>query len=257
MTLPRLIGMIHLRPLPGSPAYDGNFEGVIGQAQSDAIALSGAGFDGIMIENFGDAPFFKNAVPAITVAAMTRAVDAVGQVSPLPLGVNVLRNDGLSALAIASVTGAAFVRVNVLSSLMFTDQGMIEGQAADIGRLRAQLCPFVAIMADVYVKHAVPPHGLTLEQAAVDLWERSGADAVVVSGAGTGSATDPGDVQRVRDAIADAPIYIGSGTTVDSCGILGEWATGFIVGSALKAGPVTGPVDPDLAAAFVTAANAP
>ncbi len=253
MTLPRLIGMVHLRPLPGSPAYDGDFNGVIAQAQADGIVLTEAGFDGIMIENFGDAPFFKNAVPAVTVAAMTRAVDAVSQVSPLPLGVNVLRNDGLSALSIASVTGAAFVRVNVLSSLMFTDQGLIEGQAAEVGRLRAQICPDVAVMADVYVKHAVPPHGLTLEQAAVDLWERSGADAVVVSGSGTGSATDPGDVQRVRQAIANAPIYIGSGTTAESCRVLGEWASGFIVGSALKTGPVTGPVDPDLAAAFITA----
>lgn len=247
--------MVHLRPLPGSPAYDGDFPSVIGQAVADARVLDEAGFDGVMIENFGDAPFFKSNVPAITVAAMTRAVDAVTGVTDLPIGVNVLRNDGLSALAIAAVTGAAFVRVNVLSSMMFTDQGIIEGQAAEIGRLRAQLCPDVKVLADVYVKHAVPPYGLTLEQAAIDLWERSGAAGVVISGTGTGSATDPDDLMRVRNAIPDAPIYIGSGTTSESYAVLSEWATGFIVGSALKVGPVTAPVDPALARAFISGAG--
>lgn len=255
MSFPRLIGMVHLRPLPGSPAFDGDLSRVIDQATSDAATLTEAGFGGVMIENFGDAPFFKDDVPAITVSAMTRAVDAIGRVTDLPLGVNVLRNDGLSALAIAAVTGASFIRVNVLSSMMFTDQGIIEGRAAEIGRFRAQHCPGVAILADVYVKHAVPPQGLTIEQAAVDLWERSGGDGVVVSGTGTGSATEPDDLKRVRAAVGEAPIFIGSGVTPATVGMLAEWATGFIVGSALKVGPVTDPVDRDLARAFVAAAG--
>lgn len=228
---------------------------VVAQAQADAQVLAESGFGGVMVENFGDAPFFKDDVPPTTVAAMTSAVDAVRRVIDLPIGVNVLRNDGMAALAIAAVTGANFVRVNVLSSMMFTDQGIIEGRAAEIGRLRAQLCPQIAILADVYVKHAVPPEGLTLEQAAIDLWERSGADGVVVSGTGTGSATDPKDLQRVRAAIPDAPIFVGSGATPDSIAELAPWATGFIVGSALKMGPVTGPVDAGLARAFVAAAS--
>lgn len=255
MTFPRLIGMVHLRPLPGSPSFGGDMASVVAQAQADAVVLAESGFGGVMVENFGDAPFFKDNVPATTVAAMTSAVDAVRRVIDLPIGVNVLRNDGLAALAIAAVTGANFVRVNVLSSMMFTDQGIIEGRAAEIGRLRAQLCPQIAVLADVYVKHAVPPEGLTLEQAAIDLWERSGADGVVVSGTGTGSATDPKDVQRVRAAIPDAPIFIGSGSTPDSVAELAPWATGFIVGSALKVGPVTGPVDAGLARNFVAAAS--
>lgn len=255
MTLPRLIGMIHLGPLPGSPAFVGQFQAVVDQAVSDAETLATAGFGGIMIENFGDAPFFSGPVPAVTVAAMTGAITQVRRVTELPLGVNVLRNDGLAALAIAAATGADMIRVNVLSGTMFTDQGIIDGQAAEIGRLRAQICPDVAILADVFVKHAAPPPGLTIAQAAIDLWERSGADAVVVSGSGTGSATDPEELKRVRMAIPDAPIFIGSGVTAGSVGMLSEWANGFIVGSTLKVGSVTNPVDADRARAFIAAAG--
>ena len=255
MNLPRLVGMIHLRPLPGSPAFDGDLDSVIAQAVGDAQRLQAAGFGGVMVENFGDAPFFKDDVPAITVASMTRCIGAVRDATDLPIGVNVLRNDGLTALAIAAATGAQMIRVNVLSGTMYTDQGTIEGRAAEIGRLRARICPDVKILADVFVKHAAPPAGLTLAYATVDLWERSGADAIVVSGSGTGSPTDPSDLKAVRDSVPDAPIYIGSGVTAESVNHLAQWATGFIVGSALKSGAVTGPVEPDLAAAFVAAVS--
>ena len=96
--LPRVIGMVHLGPLPGSPAFGGNIDAVIDAAVSDAGTLAAAGFEGLMVENFGDAPFFSDDVPKVTVAAMSRAVAAVARESGLPIGVNALRNDALAAL---------------------------------------------------------------------------------------------------------------------------------------------------------------
>lgn len=257
MSLPRLVGMVHLHPLPGSPRFGGDIDAIIERAVSDARTLELAGFDAIMIENFGDAPFFSDSVPAVTVASMTRAIAAVGEAIDLPIGVNVLRNDGLSAIAIAAATGASMIRVNVLSSMMYTDQGPIVGRAAEIARARSHLAPDVQILADVFVKHASPPPGATIELAAIDAWERSGADGLVVSGTGTGSSVDLDDLRRVRAAVPDAPIAIGSGASISNIGALAELSDTVIVGSSIKPNQDTAmAVDADLASEFVEAARA-
>ncbi len=250
----RFIGMVHLGPLPGAPDYDGDLQAVIDAAVADAATLAAAGFDGVMVENFGDAPFFADDVPKVTVAAMTKAVDAV-TASGLPIGVNVLRNDALAALSIAAATGAAFIRVNVLSGSMFTDQGEITGKAAEVARLRDAICPDVAVMADVFVKHAVPPAGVSLAEATRDLAERGGADAVIVSGSATGAAADIDDLAIVADNTG-LPVYVGSGVTADSVVATMKIADGVIVGTATKpAGRTDAPVDADLAAAIVRGAG--
>ncbi|MCP3975469.1 MAG: BtpA/SgcQ family protein [bacterium] len=252
--LPRLIGMIHLLPLPGSPGFGGELDTVLEQAVTDATTLSAAGFDGLMLENFGDAPFFADSVPPVTVAAMTRAATAVRDAVELPLGINVLRNDALSAVSIAAAVGAGFVRVNVLTGTMYTDQGPIVGRAAEVSRLRAAIGPQVAIVADVFVKHAVPPYGLTLEQAAEELTGRGGADAVVASGLATGKPPTVEHLEQTKAAIGELPLYVGSGTGAGTAQDFLRFADGLIVGSATKPeGRITAPVDPDLAKEVVTA----
>jgi membrane complex biogenesis BtpA family protein len=246
--------MVHLGPLPGAPNFPGDLRRVIETAVRDATTLADAGFDALMVENFGDAPFFADDAAKITVAGMTRAVDAVADVG-LPVGVNVLRNDVLAALAIAATTGASFVRVNVLSGTMFTDQGPIVGKAAEVARFRAEHCPEVSVMADVFVKHATPPAGLTLVGATRDLSERSGANAIIVSGSGTGVETALKDLTVVTDT-TDLPVYVGSGVTAESVAATLEIADGVIVGTATKPdGRVDAPVDAVLAKAIVTAAG--
>jgi len=252
---PRLVGMVHLGPLPGSPRPD-PIDRTIERAVADASTLESAGFDGIMIENFGDAPFFADDVPKSTVAAMTRVVAAISDTISIPFGVNVLRNDALAALAVAAATGASFIRVNVLSGAMWTDQGPITGRAAEVARLRTTLTPDVEVLADVMVKHATPPSGTTLEQAAADLWERGGADAIVVSGAGTGKPLDRTDLDRVRSTVPDAPLYVGSGVTAESVAGLLEVCAGVVVGTSVKTdGVTTNAVDPVRANAIREAAR--
>ena len=255
MHLPRLIGMVHLGSLPGSPGFTGDLDAVVASAVSDAEILTEAGFDGVMIENFGDAPFFADDAPKVTIAALTSAVNAVYDATRIPTGVNVLRNDGLGALAVAAATPASFVRINVLSGTMYTDQGPIIGQAAEVARMRAAICPDVAVMADVFVKHATPPAGLTLTDATNDLVERGGADAIVVSGAGTGKAADVDHLATVAE-LSDLPVYLGSGVGIDNVGEMLAIAHGAIVGTSVKVdGVPTNPVDPDAAAAFIAAAD--
>lgn len=235
-----IVGMVHLLPLPGAPAWGGSMDDLLARAQSDARALASGGVDGILVENYGDVPFYPREVPPETVAAMAVAVTDVIRAVPLPVGVNVLRNDAASALAVAAATGARFIRVNVHAGAMMADQGWLEGRAFETLRLRGRLGAPVAILADVMVKHAVAPAGLELAQAARDTWHRGMADGLVVSGEATGAPTDPARARAVKEAVPAAPVWVGSGLTPESApGILAV-ADGAIVGSALEQGGVAG-----------------
>src|SRR6266567_2432419 len=133
-----------------------NLEAVIKLAVTDARAYERGGAHAVFIENFGDVPFTKAGVGPETVAAMTAAGCAVRQAVELPIGFNVLRNDARAALAIAAACGGSFIRVNVHTGAMLTDQGLIEGDAFHTLRFRADTCPGIEIFADVHVKHGVP-----------------------------------------------------------------------------------------------------
>lgn len=231
---PLLIGMIHLPPLPGAPRHTLAMTAILERVERDARALVGAGFDALLVENFGDTPFHPEQVPPVTVASLTRAVArAIAAAPGVPVGVNVLRNDARAALGIAAATGASFIRVNVHTGTMFTDQGPLVGRAWETLRLRRALgLERCAILADVLVKHAVPPGGITLEDAALDLLHRGGADGLIVSGVATGRPTDPDAIGRLRAHLPEAAILVGSGTTPQSAPTLvAAGATGLIVGS--------------------------
>jgi len=251
-----LIGMVHLLPLPGAPRWGGSMESVVDRASTDAAALENAGFDGVIVENFSDVPFFRGTVPPETVAGMTAGVRAVRRATSLPVGVNVLRNDARAALGIAVATGARFIRINVHTGSMWTDQGLIEGDAAETLRARRALGSDVLVLADVHVKHATPPTGSRLEDAAADTWHRGMANALVVSGPGTGQETRLDDLERVRGAVPEATVLVGSGATEDSAKTLLELASGLIVGSTVMLDGRAGTgVDPARAAAFVHAVH--
>jgi membrane complex biogenesis BtpA family protein len=239
-----LIVVVHLLPLPGSPRWGENFERVVHSALDDARACQDGEADAIIIENFGDVPFGKGPVPPETVAAMAVVGVAVREAVRLPIGFNVLRNDGHAALALCASCGGDFIRVNVLSGAMVTDQGVIEGSAFAVTRLRRQLSPGAKILADVHVKHASPLGELPIAMAARDTAERGLADALVISGSGTGEATNLEDVRSVRFACPDSPILIGSGVTELNGASYLEYADGIIVGTSVKRdGEVSNPID--------------
>jgi hypothetical protein len=226
------------------------------RAAADAKALAQAGFDAIIIENFGDAPFYKDEVPAITIAAMTTCALETREVAPrLPLGINVLRNDARAALAVAAASGASFVRVNVLSGARVTDQGIVEGRAAEVLRERAAIARDVRIFADVDVKHSAPLaiRSAMLEEEVAELAHRALADAILVTGSATGSPADEGDLDRVR-AATRLPVFVASGVTERTVKAFLAKCDGVIVGTAIKRGRrAGGPVDPKLARSFARA----
>ncbi|MFD1564860.1 BtpA/SgcQ family protein [Haloarchaeobius amylolyticus] len=258
-----VVGMVHLPALPGAPGFDGDRDAVRARALEDARRLEDGGVDGLILENFGDAPFYPDAVPKHVVAELTAIATAVTDAVDVPVGINVLRNDADAALSIAAAVDAAFVRVNVHVGTAATDQGVLEGRAHETLRLRDRLAADVAILADVHVKHATPVGDQAIDRAALETVERGRADGVIVSGPGTGVETPLADIERVTDALAEhdheqAPVFVGSGVTsdtVDDC--LAAGADGVIVGTALKeGGETTAPVTSERVAALVAAARA-
>ena len=245
-----VVGMVHLPPLPGSPGFDGDRDRIDERALADARALAEGGADAVLVENFGDAPFYPDDVPKHVVASMTAAVRRVCDAVSLPVGVNVLRNDAAAAVSVAAATGADFVRVNVHSGAAVTDQGVIEGTAHETVRLRERLDADVSILADVDVKHAAALGDRPVAERVRDVVERERADGVVVSGAGTGEPTPEERLREAREALAsldrDAPLFVGSGVTAETAAATLSAADGAIVGTAMKeGGETTAPVDPD------------
>ena len=152
----------------------------------------------------------------------------------MPVGINVLRNDIKSALAMAAVTGAAFVRANTHYGVMVSDEGIIEGEAYETTRYRRHHCPNVKILADVLVKHATPLGDQNIALVAEDTVNRGLADAVIVSGPLTGLAADVQEVIRVKEAVPGTPVLVGSGITPHNAQAFLQAADGAIVGTSLK-----------------------
>ncbi len=234
-----LIGMVHLKALPGSVLNSGmNLDEIIRFAIEDATALQEGGASAVMVENFFDVPFAATKVPVHTIAAMSITIAEIRKAVSIPIGVNVLRNDSIAALAIAYLCKAQFIRVNVFVGAAVTDQGIIEGSAREVALMRKQLNADVAIWADIFVKHAAQLGNANIEDASRDAVHRGLADALIVSGAATGAETSLHDLEKVRKAVPDTPILVGSGFHSESASPLLQYADGAIVGTSLKIGGI-------------------
>jgi len=254
----QIIGMLHVPALPGAPRNELHFQAIIDWVVKDAEALVSGGVDGLLVENFGDIPFYPGRVPPHTVAFLTAVAREVRRRTPLPIGINVLRNDAESALAVAAAVEAEFIRVNVHTGARVTDQGLIEGRAHDTLRYRKLLGSNIHIFADVDVKHSAPLAARAIEEEIEDAVSRGCADGIIVSGSGTGRQTNPADLRRAKSAAGEVPVYAGSGVDARSVATVLRIADGVIVGTALKySGITTNRVDPDLVQALVRAGRGP
>jgi len=251
-----IVGMVHLEPLPGSPRWAGSMNEVTRAALADARALAEGGVDAILVENFGDVPFWPGRVDPACVAAMAAVATEIRGAVSLPLGINALRSDAISALAIATAVGARFIRVNVHTGAVVTDQGILASGAHETLRYRRLLDASVALFADVQTKHAAPLAAVAIEHEARDCVHRGLADGLIVSGEATGLPPKASDLERVRLAVPDVPLIVGSGASPENAADLLALADCLIVGTSVKRdGVVTNRVDADRVRALVRAAG--
>ena len=252
-----VIGVLHVPALPGAPANKLSFQEIREFVVRDAGAYASGGVDALILENFGDVPFYPDRVPPETIAFLTALACEIRARFSLPLGINVLRNDGESALAVAAASGAAFIRVNVYTGARVADQGILQGNAHAIQRLKRALGSGVLVFADVAVKHSAPLGERALEDEVEDTIQRALADAVIVTGEATGKPASMDALRTARVAAHGTPVFVGSGAREETIAGMLTAADGVIVGTALKRdGHIASPVDAGRVRRFMDAVRA-
>jgi uncharacterized protein len=236
-----VIGVLHCPPLPGTPNHDGeSFIHTLETALADAAAYAEGGVDGLIIENHGDIPFLKPGEigPEIS-ASLAVVADRVAQRINLPLGINVLANAAIPALAVAKASGARFVRVNQWANAYVANEGLVEGEAARALRYRKAIgATDVAIFADAHVKHGA--HAIVADRPIPELVrdvEFFDADAVIATGQRTGDAATTEEIEIVRSGTS-LPVLVGSGVSTENVETILPLVDGVIVASSLKEGGV-------------------
>ncbi|BDR93086.1 BtpA/SgcQ family protein [Vulcanisaeta souniana] len=238
---PTLIGVVHLPPLPGAIRYGGlDVSTIVDFAVRNARTLDEAGFDAVILENYNDYPFRARVREPETIASMAIIAREVIKTATIPVGINLLRNSGPEAAAIAAVTGASFIRSNAYCEAVVSTEGIIEPVAREVLEVMTRLNTKITVLADIFVKHASPLHRMTIEDIAKDCIERSLADALVVTGPRTGEPPDPLLVRRVVKAVG-TKILVGSGINPNNINDYRD-THGFIVGTYLK--DEEGQIDP-------------
>jgi len=253
-----MIGVVHLLPLPGAPRYDGGgVQAIYERGVADARAYLDGGLDGVIVENHGDIPFSRPGDIGPEVAAhMAVVADRIRAAFGKPVGINVLANAPIPALAVASAAGGGFIRVNQWANAYVANEGLLDGEAAAAMRYRASLRQNgIRVFADAHVKHGA--HAITGDRAVEELVRDLvffDADAIIATGQRTGHTADLGYIRAIKEA-SHLPTLVGSGVTVRNVGAILDIVDGVIVASSLKHGGVWwNPVDPERVRAFAVAA---
>lgn len=236
-TKKKIIGVIHSKPLPGSPHYRGEpLEEVYRFAVDEGRRYREGGVHGLIVENHWDIPFAKpEDIGQETAAAMAVMADRVKKEVGLPVGVNVLANGVECSLAVAKASGAAFVRANQWVNAYVANEGFVEGAAPRASRYRALLrAEEVFFFADVHVKHG--SHAIVADRSIADQVldaEFFDADVLIATGQRTGGETDIRELEEIKEA-ASLPVIVGSGLSAENAKRILSVADGAIVASSLK-----------------------
>lgn len=190
--------------------------------------------DALLVENYNDYPYLPAEVGYTTVSWMSIIAYVVRQATSLPLGVNVLFNDFAAELIIAEAVGARFIRAEVFVESVVSDSGVMQAAAPYLQRLRqSRDLGRIAILADIQGKNTYGLVGRDIADLAEDAFHRGLADAVIVTGAGTGKSTSLDTVAAVKKALS-GPVLVGSGVNLDTLAATLAVADGAIIGSHFK-----------------------
>lgn len=252
-----VIAMVHLGALPGTPLYDeqAGVEGLLDAARADLAALQTAGVDAVMFGNENDRPY-ELSVDTASTATMASIIGQLHSEIRVPFGVNVLW-DPKSSIALATATGAAFVR-EVFTGTYASDMGPWTPDAGTAMRYRKALGrDDLAMLFNVSAEFADSMDRRSLPDRARSVVFSSIPDAILVSGQITGEAAALSDLEAVKAVVPDVPVLANTGVRHETVAEVLDIADGCIVGTALKEGGDTWrPVDPDRTKDFMERARA-
>lgn len=250
----RVIGVIHVGALPGTPRNTQTIAELSAAARHESQLYRDAGVDGIAIENMHDVPYLRGEVGPEIVAAMTAISSEVRSEIDLPIGIQILAGANIESMAVAHAAGLDFIRAEGYAYAHIADEGLIQASAAKLLRYRRMIgATRVQVWADVKKKHAA--HAITADVSlgeTAETVEFMGADCVIVTGNVTGSPPTAADVKEAK-AHCRLPVMLGSGISSGNIAEFYSEADGFIVGSDFKVdGLWSNPVDPSRVERLVT-----
>lgn len=251
-----VIAMAHIGALPGSPLYDakGGMNALVDGVVKDVENLQAAGVDAIMFGNENDRPYLLKATPE-SLAAMTSVVASVKPLLKVPFGVNYLW-DPTASVAIAAATGASFVR-EIFTGVFASDMGVWAPDCATPARLRHNLGrDDLKLLFNINAEFAFSLDGRPIALRAKSAIFSSLADAILVSGPITGRPAALSDLQAVREAVSEVPVFANTGVNIDNVRDVLSLADGVIIGTHFKVdGNTWNPVDPARARRFMDVVN--
>ncbi|ALM07037.1 hypothetical protein SB49_03890 [Sediminicola sp. YIK13] len=229
-----IIGMIHLKALPGTPKNSLNSSEIIKAALEEADIYIKAGIDAIMIENMNDVPYLKGNVGHEISSLMTLIGHLIKQKTQLPVGIQILAGANMEALAAAKAAGLDFIRAEGFVFAHLADEGFIEAQAGELLRYRKNInAEEIAIFTDIKKKHS--SHAITNDVPLLDTARAAQfflSDGMVITGSHTGVSASVEELNSLKDLVS--PVLIGSGITKNNVADFWPLCDGMIVGSYFK-----------------------
>ena len=241
-----IVGMIHVRALPGAPKHAGGIAPILDRALEEAETYRSCGIHALMVENMHDVPYVQRPGPEIATAMAVVAREVKKAQPQLPLGLQILAGANPEALAAALAAGADFIRAEAFVFGHVADEGYMDSCAGDLLRYRKAIgAEHVAVFTDIKKKHSA--HAVTAD---VDIVQTAHAaeyflsDGLILTGAATGEAASADELRAVYGAVK-IPVLVGSGLTADNLKTYLPLADAFIVGSHFKRdGYWENPLDP-------------
>lgn len=231
----KIIGMIHVQALPGTPKSQYSISQIIEIALQEATILQEGGLDAIMLENMHDVPYLNREVGPEITATMTAIAREVKRQTDLPCGIQILAGANQAALAAALAAECEFVRCEGFVFSHLADEGIMNSDAGELLRFRRKIgAEHIAVFTDIKKKHS--SHALTADLSLADFSKAARffmSDGIIITGKSTAEKVNPADLSEARQAV-DLPVIIGSGITVDNIHHYWDLADGFIVGSYFK-----------------------
>ncbi|MFH1589948.1 MAG: BtpA/SgcQ family protein [archaeon] len=201
-----IFGMIHLA---GSNP--------VNRALEELEIFEDEGVDGAIIENYH--------------GSIGEVILALEQTSKqnydVVIGINILPNEYGLSLRLAQQFDGKFIQLDYVAG-DYTS-GKLDFESYSDQR---DSFPEIIVLGGVWPKYYTPVNGSILEN---DL--RTGvqrAEAIVVTGSGTGKETPFNKIKKFREIIGDHPLVIGAGLNLDNAYEQLSISNGAIVGTSLK-----------------------
>ncbi len=229
-----IIAMCHMQPLPGDPKYNKSLGmgWIVEKAQQDVEALQEGGVDAIMFSNEYSLPYLTK-VDTVTVASMARVIGQLKSIIKVPFGVNCLW-DPAASIDLAVATGATFVR-EIFTGVYASDFGLWNTNCGEVVRHQYAVgAENVKLLFNIVPEAAQYLADRNVASVAKTTVFNCRPDALCVSGATAGSATNPETLKSVKEAVPDTVVLANTGCRVDTIANLLCVADGAVVGTTFK-----------------------